>query len=265
MTTAVAVLTVRNESVHIWRCLRDFIAEGAEVILVDHDSTDDTVAKAREFLGRGLLAIERLPWTGVYSLAESLGAQRSIIRSVRHDWVIHADADEWLSAPQEDVRLIDGIAAADRSGFNCINFNEFVFIPADGRSHHHEGYRSELLSYYFFRPVPTPRLMRAWKRESGLDNCKGAGHTLSGRNVRLCDETFILRHYIALSSDHARAKYLGRPYSQDAVAKGWHWNRINLTAEALEIRLCDRMQRLPHEMSKAFRTDLPVEQHYWQW
>jgi len=265
MTTAVALLTVRNESVHIRRCLRDFIDEGIDIILVDHDSTDDTVAKAREFLGEGLLAIERLPWTGVYSLPDRLAAQRSIIQSVGHDWVIHADADEWLSAPQENVRLIDGIASADGAGFNCINFNEFVFIPDDGRSHYHEEYRSELLSYYFFRPVPTPRLMRAWKRDSGFDNCSGAGHTLSGSNLRLCPETFLLRHYIALSSEHARAKYLGRPYSKEAVAMGWHGNRLNLTAEALEIRRCDRMQRLPHVTSKAFRTDLPVEKHFWQW
>ena len=265
MITAVAVLNVRNESVHIRRCLGDFIAEGIEVILIDQDSTDDTVAKAREFLGKGLLFIERMPWNGVDSLDERLAAQCSIIESVRHDWVIHADADEWLCAPQEGVRLIDGIAAAERAGFNCINFNEFIFLPMDGQSHYHEGYSSELLSYYFFLPRPGPRLMRAWKREAGLDNRGGAGHLLSGSDVRLCDETFILRHYMVLSSDHARAKYIGRPYSKEGLAKGWHRKRINLTAEALEIRSCDRMLRLPHKTSKAFRTDLPVEKHYWSW
>src|SRR5579863_1730355 len=132
MTTAVAIVTVRNESIHIRRCLRDLIHDGIDVILIDHDSTDDTAAKAREFLGKGLLAVERLPWMGVYSLPDILAAKRSLIQSVGHDWVIHADADEWLSAPEEDMRLIDGIAAADGAGFNCINFNEFVFIPDDG-------------------------------------------------------------------------------------------------------------------------------------
>ncbi len=265
MTTAVAVLAVRNESVHIRRCLRDFIAEGIDVILIDNDSTDDTVPKAREFLGKGLLAIERFPWTGVYAWTEILRVKHSIIQSVRHDWVIHADADEWLSAPAEGVRLIDGIAEADRSGFNCINFNEFTFIPVDGRPHCHEEYSSELLSYYFFRPVTTPRLMRAWKRESGLENSSSGGHTLTGGDLRLCSDTFVLRHYIALGSDHARAKYLPRPYSKEEVARGWHFNRINLKPEALEIRPCDRMQRLPHKTSKAFRTDLPVEKPFWQW
>ena len=72
MTTAVAVVAARNESVHIRRCLRDLIAEGIDVILLDHDSTDDTVAKAKEFLGKGLLSIERFPWAGVYPLAELL-------------------------------------------------------------------------------------------------------------------------------------------------------------------------------------------------
>ncbi|MGB7762007.1 MAG: hypothetical protein WBL61_19405 [Bryobacteraceae bacterium] len=265
MTTAVAVVAARNESVHIRRCLRDFIAEGIDVILLDHESTDDTVAKAKEFLGKGLLSIERFPWTGVYPLADLLKAKHAIMQSVPHDWVMHADADEWSCAPAEGMRLIDGIAAADRAGFNCINFNEFVFIPVDGQSHCHEDYSSELLSYYFFRPVPTPRLVRAWKRESGLGNLGSGGHTLTGGEVRLCDETFILRHYIALGSDHARAKYLTRPYSKEALAIGWHFNRVNLKPEALEIRPCDRMQCLPYKTSKAFRTDLPVEKHFWQW
>ena len=265
MTRAVAVISIRNESVHIRRCLRDFIAEGIDVLLLDNDSTDDTVARAKDFLGHGLLAIERLPWQGVYALDEHLARQRSMIESVDHDWVIHAGADEWLCAPQEGTRLIDGIAAADRAGFNCINFNEFVFIPQKGHSHYHEDYSSELLSYYFFRPVPTPRLMRAWKRTAKLDNRNSAGHLLSGPNLRLSDETFILRHYIALSSDHARAKYLSRPFSKEALAKGWHGNRVNLTAEALEIRSSDRILQLTHKDSKAFRTDLPVQKHYWQW
>ena len=265
MTTAVALLGVRNESVHIRRCLRDFISEGIDVILIDQESTDDTVAKAREFLGNGLLSVERLKWNGAFSMTEQLSAQRSLAAAVSHDWVIHASADEWLCAPGDGVRLIDGIASAERAGFNCINFNEFAFIPVVGRSHCHEDYSSEMLSYYFIRPVPTPRLMRAWKRESALDNRSSAGHELSGIDVRLCDETFILRHYIVLGSDHAREKYLHRVFAKDELAKGWHGNRIHLTAEALEIRSCDRVQHLPHKTSKAFRTDLPVQEHYWAW
>ncbi|HEX5430907.1 MAG TPA: glycosyltransferase family A protein [Bryobacteraceae bacterium] len=264
MITVVAIICVRNEFLHIRRCIRDFIDQGIDVILIDNDSSDDTIVKANDFLGKGLLRIQRLPWTGAFSLTDQLACKHAILKTVRHDWVIHADADEWLSAPGENERLLEGIAAADRDGATCINFNEFTFVPEEGREHLHECYSTEMLSYYFFRPEQV-RLMRAWKRKTDLDNCSGAGHLLLGRDLRLHVRTFILRHYIALGLQHARAKYVGRRFSEEDVAKGWHGNRMNLCPNDFRLSNHRFIQRLPAWSSKSFCTDTPVFKHFWQW
>jgi glycosyltransferase involved in cell wall biosynthesis len=131
--SAVALVCVRNEALHLRACVGDFVRQGVDVILIDNDSTDGSIAAIREeFLGKGLLSIERLPWRGAFSLTEQLAVKKKLIESVTHDWIIHADADEWLQAPPEYGSLMEGIRAADGDGFNCINFLEFVFLPRPG-------------------------------------------------------------------------------------------------------------------------------------
>ena len=75
---AAAVICARNEEVHIERVIEDTVAEGLDVVLIDNDSTDATVALARQFLGRGLLRIERLPWKGFLSWEGVLEAKRRV-------------------------------------------------------------------------------------------------------------------------------------------------------------------------------------------
>src|ERR1700681_970673 len=221
--TAVAIVCVRNEALHIRRCVRDFVSQGVDVILIDHDSTDGSMDIAREFLGKGLLAIERLPWRGEFSLSEQLSLKKLIASTVAHDWVIHADADEWLCAPDDHDSLIDGICAADEAGANCINFLEFVFVPRPGESFEVDDYPSMIRDYHFFAERH-PQLLRAWKRSAELDLHDG-GHILVGKEVRLFPRDFILRHYIVLSEAHARRKYVGRKFAADELAKSWHIDR----------------------------------------
>src|SRR5215472_4323005 len=214
MVTAVAIVAVRNEAIHVRRCIRDLIRDGIEVIMVDNDSTDGSAELAREFLGHGLLSIRRLAYRGTFSLSDILAFKKTIADTVPHDWVLHVDADEWLRPPKQCKTLIEGIHAADLQGFNCINFLEFVFVPKPGESYEAEDYSSLMRTYYFFAPF-YPRLVRAWKRSAGLDNRERAGHVLTGPNTRLFPQDFILRHYIVLSEAHARRKYLARKYAPE--------------------------------------------------
>jgi hypothetical protein len=259
-----AIVCIRNEEVHVEAALRDLIGEGLDVVLLDHDSTDRSAELAEPFIGRGLLAIERLPWTGEFSIAQQLAAKARIIDGSDHDWIVHADADEWLSAPEAGKTLLEGLREVDAEGYNAVHFNEFVFVPPPGEDMHAPDYRRRSRRYYFFRPH-YPYLLRAWKHRCGLDNRRFAGHLLSG-SVRPCPRDFPLRHYIVLNEEHARRKYLGRPFAPEELAEGFHYDRVLTTAENL--RLPDRDERLrslAHWSSKDFDTSRPVTQHYWQW
>ncbi len=169
MISAVAILCTRNEQLHIRRSLASLVDDGLDVVMIDNDSSDLTRDYAAEFFGRGLLSIERLPWKGAFSLSEQLASKAALIKHMPHDWILHVDADEWLSSPNPDQSLIQGLAAADETGANCINFDEFVFAPPRGENTTVDDYHRHLLTYYFFQPV-YPRLLRAWRKDAGLDN-----------------------------------------------------------------------------------------------
>src|SRR5262249_21535595 len=59
--TVVAIIAAYNEGDIIEQVVRHLITQGVEVYLLDHCSTDDTVAQLRPYVGRGLLHIERFP------------------------------------------------------------------------------------------------------------------------------------------------------------------------------------------------------------
>lgn len=259
-----AIVCIRNEAVHIQRCLGDFIAEGIDVVLTDNGSTDESLELAKPFLGGGLLAIESLPWVGHFSLTAQLELKRTVESRLPHDWIIHADADEWLRPPSAETSLASAIEQADRDEFNCINFNEFVFVAPPGADYNVQHYRELMRDYYFFQPR-YPRQMRVWKKSARLHFIGADGHQFTGDDVKLCTTDFELRHYIMLSEDHFRAKYVGRVFDPDELSKGWHRSCLSITRDRARVPKHDALRTLPAVDSHAFDMSCPVKQHFWEW
>jgi glycosyltransferase involved in cell wall biosynthesis len=79
---SVTVIT-RNESANIAKALES-VGWADEIIVVDSESTDDTVAQANRFTGRVIVR----PWAGY-------AAQKNFAASLAaHDWILSLDADE---------------------------------------------------------------------------------------------------------------------------------------------------------------------------
>lgn len=258
-----AIVAVRNEQIHIRRAVRDFARDGIDVVVIDNDSTDGTRRICEELLGHGVLRLERLPWGGAFDLSAQLEAKQRVIRSLHHDWIIHADADEVLQSNVEGEALLEGIARADRSGCNAVNFEEFVFLPPAGEQPDTSRYTESFLHYYFHEPRPG-RLMRAWRRTDALSNEGSGGHVLEG-DVRLFPENFVLRHYMVLSEVHAREKYGMRVFASSDVAKGWHRRRMSIDPSTLRLPPEGQLLRLPHAGSRSFDRSTPRASHFWEW
>jgi len=259
-----AIICARNEEFHINRCLSNIIDEGVDAVLIDHDSEDRTVDIARRHLGRGLLSIERLKWEGYFGMQDQLRRKSEIIAQLDHDWVVHVDADEWLCAPPPATSLRDAIEQVDQAGFNCINFDEVVFLPGDDDDFTHTDYTRAMTTYYYFAPKQ-PRLMRAWRRDAGLNNIEYAGHLLAGEGIKLCPINFILRHYIALSYQHAIRKYVGRKFDERELNMGWHFNRSGLMPDDLRLRSSPYLRQLDDGDDQQFDLSAPSTAHYWEW
>jgi (heptosyl)LPS beta-1,4-glucosyltransferase len=93
----VTVIT-RNESRHIAAALES-VSWADEIIVVDSESTDETVAIAGQYTSRVIVH----PWPGYVAQKNFAAAQAS------HDWILSLDADERVSPElRDEIRQLLG-------------------------------------------------------------------------------------------------------------------------------------------------------------
>lgn len=233
----VALLTCRNESLFLERCLQHLYKQGIETCVIDNESEDDTVEIARRFIGKGVIRIETQPYRGYFDLVEQLEIKQRLAKEIDADWFIHYDTDEIKEAPLPYKTLFEGIKDVDRQGYNAINFDEFVFMPTS-EEENFEGtdYVKTMQYYYYFEPSPNHRV-NAWKKQDeDVDLVTSGGHSVNFKGIKIYPEGFILRHYIILSKKHAIWKYYtSRTFSKKEVKeRGWHGRRATFKPETIK-------------------------------
>jgi len=227
----VAIVAAFNEGDVIREVTDDLIKNGVEVYLIDNHSTDNTVAEASAWLGKGLIGIEAYPPKGssvpegVYVWTEILRRKEELALSLDADWVIHADADEFREAPFAGMSLREGIELADRLGYNAIGFDLFNFRPTDNSFVPGGDVRSSLR--YFERPGAFDLdQVKAWKNSGMRINLAASGgHEAQFPDRKVFPVPFILRHYPIRSEEHGKKKVFGDRiprFSASERAKGWH-------------------------------------------
>ena len=231
--TVVAIIAAYNEGDVIGQVVSDLIGQGVCAYLLDHGSTDDTVARTEPYLGRGLLGIERFPLegTGVAPAAdqfcwESILRRKEVLAAeLEADWFIHHDADELRESPWAHLDLHDAIRTVDELGYNAIDFELLDFWPT------HDGFRPGDDMRQMFRycapGAPWNKVqIRCWKKTPDrVDLASSGGHEALFPNRRVFPLRFILRHYPIRSQTHGERKVFRERRARFAaaeLAKGWH-------------------------------------------
>jgi glycosyltransferase involved in cell wall biosynthesis len=265
MLSICAVIAVRNEAQYLRILLPLLASQGIDVVIVDNESTDSSQQLFSEYDKKPILRVERLAFRGFFSLREQLEAKQKVFASLKHDWVIHHDADEVMENNMPGLTLRDAIQEAHDNGYNALNFDEFVFLPPPESNFFNKNYYENILRYYFFEPY-TNRLNRAWKRTSNLNNVAMAGHKLTGPDIYVFPVNHILRHYIVLGYEHAKQKYLSRTFSAEEVSREWHKKRLSVDQENLKLPTANsQLFMLDDWDSKRFQRNYPTSKHYWEW
>ena len=102
-----AIVLAKNEEERLGTCLESLKAVADEVLVVDDESTDNTMAVAQKFGAQ--VQIHRM---------ENFAAQRNFgLSYTKGDWIFYLDADERVSAPlaaeiKEVIKTTDGPIAA---------------------------------------------------------------------------------------------------------------------------------------------------------
>ncbi|HKU75372.1 MAG TPA: glycosyltransferase [Pyrinomonadaceae bacterium] len=225
----VALMSAYNEEDIIAPCLEYLIKQGLEVYLIDNWSTDSTVELASEFLGKGLIAIEKFPqhrppthyvWEDILSRIEQLTEE------IEADWFVFQDVDEIRTSPWQGSSLRDAIRRVDREGFNCIDHTVITFYPTDNAFSAGEDFEA-YFRYFEFSDKPGQFIeIKAWKNLGRrISLSESGGHEVRFRGRRTYPFRFLLKHYPIRSQAHGEKKIFRerkpRWHAQER-ARGWH-------------------------------------------
>ena len=259
-TTALAVITARNEAQFLQVLIPELIAEGFELVIIDHASRDETRSIAEEYLGAGVLEVVSQQWTGHFSLSRQLSKKADVMQRYAHSWLAHCDADEW---PRSTSHATLGALLADLEGgpYRVVNFDEFVFVPHLGFDALGTDFRHTLTGYYFFEPAPA-RLQRIWHRSLGFDIATASGHQVTADTSLIWPDAQQLRHYVGLSQSAAITKRANRDYPDEEIALGWHHNRLTMTSTPFE--RSDHLRRAEPWDCRHLDRSQPWRTHFWQ-
>ena len=115
----VAILATYNEERFVANCVRNLVAQGASIYLIDNESTDATIRHVRETAGNALLEVESFPRHGIYSWQPILERKEQIANRIEADWLMHVDADEIHLPPLGSPTLAHAFHEADEAGHNA--------------------------------------------------------------------------------------------------------------------------------------------------
>ena len=256
------LMTVRNEELVLERTLSHLERQGARVCLIDNGSTDATLEIARSFQDRCVLRIEHLPFRGRFELARVLQNEERLAREIRASWYLHQDADEIREAPASMGTLAEALERVEAEGYNAVDFDEFVFVPTSpDQNFEGRDFVAEMSQYYYFRPGSQHRV-NAWRRRrwGKVDLVSSAGHNVRFRHRKVYEERFVLRHYMALSTEHARRKYGERRFDPSEIEeRGWHAARAAFDSAAMRFPPASALRAV--DRSGGWDRSAPVATH----
>jgi hypothetical protein len=225
--TVMALIAAYNEEDIIEPCLEHLHEQGIACYLIDDGSTDQTVERAKTFLGRGLIGLERLPPADAptFSLSRILSRKEALAEALDDSWFINHDADEFRDSLWAELDLRSAIERVDALGWNAIDFEIFTIRPTGDRE---TARVSPNDAQAWFSPAAQcDRVqVRAWKRTlAPVDLISSGGHDVAFEGRRVFPLRFPLRHYPIRSQAHGERKLF-----QDRIprfdpserGRGWH-------------------------------------------
>jgi glycosyltransferase involved in cell wall biosynthesis len=218
----IAVLATYNEASYLDACVSHLNANGVEVYLLDNESTDGTPDLARRYLGHGVIDIDTFPRAGHFALREQLRRKEELYATLKADWFMHVDADEIHVARPMEMTLAEAYAKVEAEGYNAVNFMEYTFIPVREHPDHEPAHFRETMRWYYPFLPSFPHRLNAWKKTDARAELEwSGGHVVRFPGLKMWPTSFVMRHYLFMSTEHARRKYEGKRYAPDELRDGW--------------------------------------------
>ncbi|OFV94014.1 MAG: hypothetical protein A3G76_13910 [Acidobacteria bacterium RIFCSPLOWO2_12_FULL_65_11] len=242
--SVVAIVAAYNEADIIEHVVSDLIDQGIHVYFLDDGSTDRTVAIVEPYVGRGVLAIERITGSAAdggptgFEWERILLRKTQLARELDADWFIHHDADEFRESPWSHLSLKDAIRRVDALGWNAIDFAGLDFWPVHDRFQAGDDVR-DAFAFYVEAAAYDRVQIRCWKKTADLDLVSSGGHDARFHGRKVFPVRFILRHYPIRGQAHGERKIFHERrdrFLERERARGWHVQYDDLREGASFIR-----------------------------
>ena len=201
----VGMIPVYNESDIIGSVLNHLLSQGIELVLLDNGSTDGSYEICSQYIGRGVLSLQRLV-TERFEFDLMVQKLYQMALDEKADWILLNAADEFLESPYPDLTLRKSIISDDHMGCNLIQFNNFEFWPTERDYQSTESDVRKRIKYYTWND---DMQFRCWKFYPGIKVTETTGHYPEfPRNVKIKipHKKYVLRHYRIRSYEHGLRK-----------------------------------------------------------
>lgn len=227
--TAVAFVTTYNEADVIVPTLLDLFEQGVEAYVIDNWSEDNTYDLAREFVGNGVLGIERSPADAppeYFDLKSLLTRMEELVPILGGDWYIKHDADEARRSPWPGVTVRTGFWLAQQAGFNVVDFTVLNFRPIDNSYREGSSFVDHFEFFEFGKNPGHFRQLKAWHYfGQDLDYARFGSHRIAFSGLEIFPYKFLVRHYPVRSQQHGERKIFQERQARflpEARKRGWH-------------------------------------------
>jgi len=216
---------VYNEIDILEENLRFYIDQGFESIVIDNGSTDGSYELCKSYLGKGIIKLSQIV-TKEFDTRLLLKEATLLYKEVNPDWVILADADEFIEPCEKDQNLRKAIELESNNGNTVIPLNHFIFKMTEKDNMSIEGVLSRMKFYGKANDAGRAKIWRD-SRHVEISN----PHFPSFINLneyRLSSNKLILRHYPLRTVEQAKAKIKRvRPSLNNPFGWGIHYLGIN--------------------------------------
>jgi glycosyltransferase involved in cell wall biosynthesis len=226
---SLGVLLCYNDGDLLEESITHLLEQGHDVIVWDHDSTDETPGVLKRFRA-DLLEIRHVPREfDFYELYPAMS--RHLIENYvsDYDWISWPDQDEFLEGPARDRSYYEYVAEANDSGVDWIEFNNFNFWCTD-EDDPGVPETTQRVRHYSLWPDCPPRI-RSWRAR--VTNIREFNHNpLDGTPAQ---RRFNLRHYPMRSPSQMRARVLRDRAGLRRGPMNFHYENMRGRLESLVI------------------------------
>ncbi|MGP8129104.1 MAG: glycosyltransferase family 2 protein [Candidatus Bathyarchaeia archaeon] len=194
-----------NEADILEQVLKYHIDQGLQLIIADNGSTDGSREIAERYIGRGVLAVQKIP-TDYIDLHLLMSSLSEVAAKHEPNWLVLIGADEFLETSDKanGETLVEGLRTEDSKGYGVIQFDTYEFWPTRLDDSSEKDVRCRM-RYYTWLSAYNFRAYR-WTRGSRFYENAHYPTPAPGTVLRISPRKFILRHYRYRSFEHGVRK-----------------------------------------------------------